>query len=115
VASSRGSHPGCRFSHLPAKGADGWDGGGLRKARRVICGHVSSTGSGTQDAKGELRELVSVMASAGARLMETAVSACVAEWGSNMESLDKALRVMVRYVRGAAAARAGPPRRTSAR
>ena len=55
------------------------------------------------------------MASAGARLMETAVSACVAEWGSNMESLDKALRVMVRYVRGAAAARAGPPRRTSAR
>ena len=83
----------------PAGAAEGWDREQLKKARRVICGHVSSTGCAVHDAKGELRELVSTMASAGTKLMETAASACVAEWSSNMESLEKSLRVMVRYVR----------------
>ena len=105
----------------PVGPATAWDRERLCAARRVICGHVASTGSAVHDAKGELRELCSEMATAGARMMEMAAAACTAEWGAQVLRDDKAYNVMARYarklqtrVRRGGPARAGALRRLDA-
>jgi ribonuclease HI len=83
----------------PAGLAERWDRDMLRQARRVLCGHVASTGSSILDGKRELREAAADMAEAGAALMQTAHEACVHAHAEELRVYELVQRTMLKYVR----------------
>ena len=96
----------------PSEPAEQWDTVKLREARRLVCGHVRSTGCEVHNRKRELREAVSEVAAAGAALMETAAAACADKWTEEIRLGDLTGKVMGKYARHLQArVRRGGPRR----
>ena len=88
-----------QWQRRPPRQLAGWGRADLRAARRVLCGHVATTGCEKANSSRELRAAVTEMAEAGAALMQRAHDACVEQLVEAVRQLDHELRVGRKLVR----------------